>query len=132
MTEFSHKTLITNKFAQYLKRGDIINWGDKRDLIIDECSSHEYPLLALRRVGENSGKISFQVINYRVDPIFKDDLQFYYGPVIRAEQQELYKKAEEKMAAAGITNTTERKSIEDDWRRAKSELDLFRFLDKRD
>jgi hypothetical protein len=130
MTTFTYSKLRENKGAKFLKKNDIVDWGNRRDLIINECNSHEYPLTAIRRIGELPEKVSFQIVHYRVEPVFKEDLQFYFGPVIRAEQRELYQRAEKRMTAAGITNTTEAQTIQDDWRRAKGELNLLKLLEE--
>jgi hypothetical protein len=129
MTEYTYEQLREQRGFGLLKKDVILRWQGRRDLIIDECNSQEYPLTALRRIGEQSGIVSFQVVHYRVEPTFKDDLLFYFGKVIRARDNEfLYARTEKKMAQAVITNQTETLSIQDDWRRAKAELNLIDIL----
>jgi hypothetical protein len=125
MTEYNLETLIKNKFSN-LKRGDIINLGDRRDLILDESSAGEYPITAIRRVGE-SKTVSFQIVHYKVDPVFLDQFIHYFGKVIRKNESELYQKIDKKLNEAGITNTTEEKSIKEDYRREKSAAEIFNF-----
>lgn len=125
MTKYDLETLIKNKFSG-IKKGDIIDWGDRRDLILDENATQEYPITAIRRVGE-SNRVSFQVVHYKVDPTFHDQLIHYFGKIVRNNESKLYQKIDKKLSDAGITNESEEKSIIEDYRREKSATDIFNF-----
>jgi hypothetical protein len=130
MTEFTYEKLRDAKGFGLLKVGDILRWQERRDLIIDECKSLDYPLTGIRRVGSLNERVYFQVVRYKIEPVFKDSLISCFGPTIHQEDSKAYELAERKMSRAGITNETERSALEEDRMIAKASLNLLDILEK--
>ncbi|MBP7708160.1 hypothetical protein KA107_00620 [Candidatus Pacearchaeota archaeon] len=128
MTKYTIAELQERKAFNSLVGGDIIDWGDRRDLILEKKESGSYPIVGVRMVGDQDRRIAFQIIKYQVCPQFHDSLVDRRGLLIRREDSGQHSLIGTKMRIYGITFQTESVAIQKDWEEiefANKTLDAF-------